>query len=94
MREHAVMRLEDLRPEDFDDIDESTIEYHDARPVRGDQVTVKLLVPLTHDDFVALSAIEKRTGRSIIDVAQEAVHEYVAARPQQARRPAQRRRAS
>jgi hypothetical protein len=94
MREHAVMRTEDLRPEDFDDIDESTIEVHEARPVRGDEVSVKLLVPLTHDDFVALSAIEKRTGRSIIDVAQEAVHEYVAARSQQERKPAPPRRAT
>jgi hypothetical protein len=94
MMDHAVMRMEDLKPEDFDDIDESDIiEVNEARPVRGDQVTVKLLIPLTHDDFVALSAIEKRTGRSIIDLAQEAVHAYIVERSEQ-QQPAPPRRAA
>lgn len=92
MSHHGLMRMEDLRPEDFDDIDESTIEYHDARPVRGDQVTTKLLVPLTHDEFLALDAIAgQREDDSIIAAARDAIREYIAARPQSAR---PRRRAS
>ncbi len=74
------MRMEDLGPEDFDDIDESTIEYHEARPVRGDQVTTKLLVPLTHDEFLALDAIaSRREDNSIIAAASDAIREYVSA---------------
>lgn len=85
MSHHALMRMEDLGPEDFDDIDESTVEYHDARPVRGDEVTAKLLVPLTHDEFTALSAIaHRRPQDSIIAAAQDAIREYVAAHAQPA----------
>lgn len=78
--------MEDLRPEDFDDIDESTLEYHEARPVRGDQVTTKLLVPLTHDEFLALDAIaSQRDDDSIIAVARDAIRAYISAHPQTAR---------
>jgi len=91
MRDHAVMRMEDLRPEDFDDIDESTIEYHDARPVRGDQVTTILSVPLTHDEANALDDVADLDGKTIIQAAQDAVRAYTAERLQQ---PAPRRRAS
>ncbi len=85
MSHHGLMRMEDLRPEDFDDIDESTLEYHDARPVRGDQVTTKLLVPLTHDEFLALDAIaSQRDDDSIIAAARAAIREYIAAHPQSA----------
>jgi len=83
MSHHAVMRMEDLRAEDFDDIDESTLEYHDARPVRGDEVSAKVLVPLTHDEFVALSAIaHRRDDDSLIGAARDAIREYVAAHAQ------------
>ena len=92
MRDHAVMRMEDLRPEDFDDIDESTIEYHDARPVRGDQVTTILSVPLTHDEANALDDVADLDGKTIIQAAQDAVRAYTAEREQQ--RPPRRRRAS
>jgi hypothetical protein len=90
MSHHGLMRMEDLRPEDFDDIDESTLEYHDARPVRGDEVTAKLLVPLTHDEFAGLSVIAHcRDDDSIIGAARDAIREYVAAH---ARQPAAPRR--
>ena len=93
MRDHAVMRMEDLRPEDFDDFDPDEAEYHDARPVRGDEVSVKLLVPLTHDEFVALDAITtRREDNSIIAAARDAIRAYIDAHAEQ---PAeQRRRAS
>ncbi|MFL5816402.1 MAG: hypothetical protein ACJ76L_02260 [Conexibacter sp.] len=85
--------MEDLGPEDFDDIDESTMEYHDARPVRGDEVTVKLLVPLTHDEFVAFDALaSQRDDNSIIAAARDAIRAYIDARAQQSAAP--RRRAS
>jgi hypothetical protein len=95
MSNHVVMRMEDLRPEDFDDFDPSQAEYHDARPVRGNQVTVILSVPLTRDDFVALCAIEKRDGRTIIEIARDAIHAYVVAQSPQEQQPAPpQRRAS
>jgi hypothetical protein len=82
MRDHAVMRMEDLRPEDFDDFDPSQAEYHDARSVRGDQVTSILSVPLTHDAFVALGAIAERDDKTIIEAARDAVDAYTVARSQ------------
>lgn len=91
MRDHAVMRMEDLRAEDFDDIDESTLEYHDARPVRGDEVTTILSVPLTHDEANALDDVADLDGKTIIEAAQDAVRAYTAERLQQ---PAPHRRAS
>lgn len=79
------MRMEDLLPEDFDDFDPDQAEYHDARPVRGDEVSVKLLVPLTHDEFVALDRIaSRREDNSIIAAARDALREYVAAHAQAA----------
>jgi hypothetical protein len=93
MSHHGLMRMEDLGPEDFDDIDESTIEYHDARPVKGDEVSVKLLVPLTHDEFVAFDALaSQRDDNSIIAAARDAIRAYVDAHAQQPAAP--RRRAS
>ena len=93
MSHHGLMRMEDLRAEDFDDIDESTLEYHDARPVRGDEVSVKLLVPLTHDEFVALDAITtRRDDNSIIAAARDAIRAYIDAHAEQPAAP--RRRAS
>jgi hypothetical protein len=81
MRHHGRMRIEGLRPEDFDDFDVSEAEYHDARPVRGDQVTAKVLVPLTRDEFYALNTIaRRRDDDSLIAAAQDAVREYIAAR--------------
>ncbi len=91
MRDHAVMRMEDLRPEDFDDIDESTVEYHDARPVTGDTVTTKLVVPLTRDQVRALDTIADLDGKTIFEAARDAVDAYAATR---VRKPAPRRRAS
>jgi hypothetical protein len=91
MRDHAVMRMEDLRAEDYDDIDESTLEYHDARPVRGDQVTTILSVPLTHDEANGLDDVADLDGKTIIQAAQDAVRAYTAERLQ---RSAPRRRAS
>jgi hypothetical protein len=84
--------MEDLRPEDFDDFDPEEAEYHDARPVRGDEVSVKLLVPLTHDEFVALDIITtRRDDNSIIAAARDAIRAYIDAH---AEKPAARRRAS
>jgi len=93
MSHHAVMRLEDLGPDDFDEVDESDIlEVNEARTVSGDEVTAKLLVPVTHDEFVALSAIaHRRDDDSIIAAARDAIREYVAAHAGDA---APRRRAS
>ena len=91
MSHHAVMRMEDLHPEDFDDVDESDIiQVNESRPVRGDQVTAKLLIPITRDDMVALTAIaHRRTDDSIIAAARDAIREYVAAH---AEPPASQRR--
>ncbi|HXE44768.1 MAG TPA: hypothetical protein VN635_06195 [Conexibacter sp.] len=87
MSHHGLMRMEDLSPEDFDDIDESTLEYHEARPVRGDQITTKLLVPLTHDEFLALDAIaSRREDDSIIAAARDAIRAYIDARRDATRR--------
>ncbi|MGN6190394.1 MAG: hypothetical protein ACTHOE_16000 [Conexibacter sp.] len=87
MSHHGLMRMEDLRPEDFDEVDENDIlEVNEARPVRGDEVSVKLLVPLTHDEFVAFDALaSRRDDNSIIAAARDAIREYVAAH---AERPA------
>jgi hypothetical protein len=92
MRDHAVMRIEDLRAEDFDDIDESTLEYHEARSVRGNQVTTILSVPLTRDEANALDDVADLDGKTIIQAAQDAVRAYTAERAQQPAAP--RRRAS
>lgn len=94
MRDHALMPAQGLNPEDFDYIDESDfIQANEARPVVGDEVTAKLLVPVTHDDFVALSAIaHRRADDSIIAAARDAIREYVAAHTQHTAPP--RRRAS
>jgi hypothetical protein len=45
---------------------------------------VIISLPLAHDDFQALSAIAEREGRSVIDVAQQAVHAYAAVRVRRA----------
>jgi len=92
MRDHAVMRMEDLRPEDFDGIDESTVEYHDARPVTGDTVTTQLVVPLTRDQARALDTIADLDGKTIFEAARDAVDVYAAQRLQRQAPP--RRRAS
>jgi hypothetical protein len=81
MSHHAVMRMEDLGPEDFDDVDESDIlEVNEARPVRGDEVTTILSVPLTHDQANALDDIADLDGTTIFEAARDAVDAYVAAR--------------
>ena len=86
------MRMEDLRPEDFDDFDPDEAEYHDARPVRGDQVTTVLSVPLTHDQANALDTIADLDGKTIFEAARDAVDAYTAGRLQEP--AASRRRAS
>jgi hypothetical protein len=91
MRDHAVMRMKDLRPEDFDDFDPSEAEYHDARPVRGDQVTTILSLPLTRDQARALDTVADLDGKTIFEAARDAVDTYTAARLQ---RSAPSRRAS
>lgn len=85
------MALEDLRAEDYDDIDESTIEVHPARPVNGDEVTVILSVPLTHDEFVALGHIGDGDGKTVIEAAQDAVRAYAATRARTDHRQTSRR---
>lgn len=74
------MRMEDLRAEDFDDIDESTIEHHDARPVTGDTVTTILSLPLTRDQARALDTVADLDGKTIFEAASDAVDAYTAAR--------------
>jgi len=80
MSHHGLMRIEDLRPEDFDDIDESTVEYHEARPVRGDQVTTILSVPLTRDQANALDDVADLDGKTIFEAARDAIDAYTAMR--------------
>jgi hypothetical protein len=92
MRDHAVVRMEDLRPEDFDDFDPAEAEYHDARPVTGDTVTTKLVVPLTRDQARALDTIADLDGKTIFEAARDAVDAYAAERLQGQAPP--RRRAS
>jgi hypothetical protein len=65
-----------MRAEDYDDIDESTLEVHEGHPVQ-----MILEVPLDDADFGALSDIAEREGKTIIDAAQDAVHAYVTAQP-------------
>lgn len=91
MSHHGLMRMEDLRPEDFDGIDESTIEVHEARPVRGDQVTTILSLPLTRDQGRALDTIADLDGKTIFEAARDAIDAYTATR---LRRSGPRRRAS
>lgn len=69
-----------MRAEDYDDFDEAQAEYQEARPVDGRAVTAILSVPLAHDDFQALGVIARREGRSVIDVAQDAVRASAATR--------------
>jgi hypothetical protein len=92
MSHHGLMRMEDLGPEDFDDIDESDIlEVNEARPVRGDEVTTILSVPLTHDQANALDDVADLDGKTIFEAAGDAIDAYTAARLQPT---APRRRAS
>jgi hypothetical protein len=70
MRDHAHMRAED-----YDDFDETQIEFHEGHPV-----TMILSVPLGHEDFTALSDIAERDGKTVIDAAKDAVHAYAATR--------------
>jgi hypothetical protein len=72
MRDHVAMR-----PEDYDDIDESTIEYHEGHPGR-----IILSVPLEDGDLTLLCDIGEREGKTSIDVAREAIHAYAIARAQ------------
>jgi hypothetical protein len=74
MRDHVFMRAED-----YDDIDESTIEVHEGHPVQ-----MVLEVPVDDENFGALSDIAAREGKTIIDAAQDAIHAYVTAQPAQA----------
>jgi hypothetical protein len=70
MRDHV-----DMRAEDYDDIDETTLEVHEGHPV-----TMILSVPLDHDEFTALSDIAEREGKTVIDAAKDAVRAYAVAR--------------
>jgi hypothetical protein len=91
MRDHALMPKQGLRPEDFDYIDESDlIQVNEARPVRGDQVTTILSVPLTHDQANALDDVADLDGKTIFDAARDAIDAYIATRlhKQSARRRA------
>lgn len=76
MRHHVHM---DLRPEDYDDIDESTIQVNEGHPV-----TMILSVPLETADFRALADIAERDGQTIIEAAKDAVHAYAVARTRRA----------
>ena len=91
MSHHELMRMEDLGPDDFDDIDESDIlEVHEARPVRGDEVTTILSVPLTHDQANALDNVADLDGKTIFEAASDAVDAYIATRSQQPAPPHRR----
>lgn len=63
-----------VTPEDYDDIDESTIEVHEGHPVK-----VILSVPIEDEDLDALSDIGDREGKTIIEVAKDAMHAYAVA---------------
>ena len=75
MRDHVAMR-----PEDYDDIDESTIEYHEGHPGQ-----IILSVPLEDGDLTLLCDIGEREGKTSIDVAREAIHAFVVAQGQSRR---------
>lgn len=91
MSHHGLMRMEDLKPEDFDDFDPAEAEYHDARPVTGDTVTTVLSVRLTRDQARALDTIAGLDGKTIFEAARDAVDAYTAARLRESQ---PRRRAS
>jgi hypothetical protein len=91
MRDHALMPKQGLRPEDFDYIDESDfIQVNEARPVRGDQVTTILSVPLTRDQANALDDVADLDGKTILDAARDAIDAYIAARVEQPSAPHRR----
>jgi precorrin-6B methylase 2 len=69
MRDHVGMRAED-----YDDIDESTIEVHEGHPVK-----VIFSIELEDGDHELLCDIGKREGKTSIDVAREAIHAYAVA---------------
>jgi hypothetical protein len=92
MSHHGLVHMEDLQPEDFDGVDESTLEYHDARPVTGDTVTTILSLPLTRDQARSLDTVADLDGKTIFEAARDAVDAYTAARLRQPTAP--RRRAS
>ncbi len=69
MRDHVFMR-----PEDYDDIDESKVEVHEGHPV-----TVVVSVPLDTADYQVLSGAAERQGKTIVDIAQDAMHAHALA---------------
>lgn len=69
MNDHVPMRAED-----YDEIDETTLETHDGHPV-----TVILSVPLDSADYDALSAVAARDGRTLVEAALDALHQYATA---------------
>jgi hypothetical protein len=74
MRHHVP-----VRPEDYDDIDESTVEVHPPRRAR-----IILSVELEDGDHERLCDIGEKEGKTSIDVAREAIHAYAVAHTQRA----------
>jgi hypothetical protein len=69
-----------MRPEDYDDIDESTVEVHPPR-----RAGINLRIPLAEGDHEVLCDIGERDGKTSIDVAREAIHAFVLAQKQSRR---------
>ncbi len=70
--------VQTLRPEDYDDFDESQVEVHEGHPVK-----VILSVPIEDEDLDALSDVGDREGKTIIE---DAMHAYAVAHTGEQRR--------
>ena len=70
-----------MRAEDFDPIDEKSVEAHEGHPA-----DVIVSVRLTPDESRLLSELAEREGSDEIGVLRAALHEYAARRHQRASR--------
>ncbi len=68
-----------MRPEDYDAVDEGTVEVHE-----GHSVDTIFSVRLTPDESRLLSDLAKREGIDEIGTLRAALHEYAARRSQSA----------
>ncbi len=68
-----------VRPEDFDPIDEESVEVHEGNPV-----DVIVSVRLTPDESRVLNELAEREGTDAIGTMRSARHEYAARRSQRA----------
>lgn len=69
----------DMRPEDYDDIDESEIQVHEGNPI-----DIIVSIRLAPDEVRLLHDLEAREGTDAIGVLRAPLHEYAARRSQAA----------